>query len=76
MFTSPLDGSSLTVTPNQSVPLKMTIQNNDIGLLGHWANYLFPARGTIECMSANTIAGLGLRFIGTNAFSSLLVVTE
>ena len=48
--------------------------------LGHWANYLFPAltgaRGTIECTSNNSIAGLGLRFIGVNAFSSLSVITE
>jgi hypothetical protein len=48
--------------------------------LGHWANYLFPAlvgaRGTIECSSSNSIAGIGLRFIGTNAFSSLPVITQ
>jgi hypothetical protein len=51
-----------------------------LGPLGHWANYLFPvltgARGTIECTSNNLIAGIGLRFIGTNGFSSLPVVVE
>ena len=60
------------------IPNAITVPG--INPLGHWANYLFPAltgvRGTIECTSANTIAGLGLRFIGTDAFSSLSVVTE
>jgi hypothetical protein len=48
--------------------------------LGHWADYLFPAlngvRGTIDCSSNNSIAGIGLRFIGTKAFSSLPVITQ
>jgi hypothetical protein len=48
--------------------------------LGHWADYLFPAlngvRGTIECSCSNSIAGIGLRFIGTKAFSSLPVITQ
>jgi len=48
--------------------------------LGHWANYQFPAltgqRGTIDCSSNTNIAGIALRFIGTNAFSSLPVVYD
>jgi hypothetical protein len=60
------------------IPNAITIPG--LNPLGHWANYLFPAltgvRGTIDCTSSNAIAGIGLRFIGTNAFSSLSVVTE
>ena len=48
--------------------------------LGHWANYQFPAltgqRGTMDCSSNTNIAGIALRFIGTNAFSSLPVVYD
>jgi hypothetical protein len=48
--------------------------------LGHWANYLFPAltgaRGTLDCSSNTTVSAIGLRFIGTNAFSSLPIVTK
>jgi hypothetical protein len=48
--------------------------------LGHWANYLFPAltgvRGTIDCSASSSIAGIGLRFIGTNTFTSLPVITQ
>jgi len=48
--------------------------------MGHWADYLFPAltgvRGTIDCSSTNSIAGIGLRFTGTNAFSSLPIITQ
>jgi len=47
---------------------------------GHWAGYLFPAlagkRGTIDCVSNTTIAATALRFIGTNAFSSLPVINK
>ncbi len=48
--------------------------------LGHWAGYLFPAltgmRGTIDCVSTTFVAGTALRFIGTNAFSSLPVILK
>ncbi len=48
--------------------------------LGHWAGYLFPAltgkRGTIDCTSNTTIAAMALRFIGSNAFSSLPVIDK
>lgn len=48
--------------------------------LGHWANYLFPAlsgmRGTLDCAANANIAAAALRFIGTNAFSSLPVITK
>ncbi len=47
---------------------------------GHWAGYLFPAltgmRGTIDCVSTTNIAATALRFIGTNAFSSLPVINR
>jgi hypothetical protein len=45
---------------------------------GHWANYLFPAlngkRGTLDCSANTKVGAIGLRFLGTNAFSSLTVV--
>jgi hypothetical protein len=48
--------------------------------LGHWANYLFPVltgmRGTIDCVSNTNVAATALRFIGSNAFSSLPVITK
>ena len=48
--------------------------------LGHWAGYLFPAlagkRGTIDCTSNTIISATALRFIGTNAFSSLPVIDK
>ncbi len=47
---------------------------------GHWANYLFPAlagvRGTLDCTSNSSIAAIGLRFLGDNAFSSLPIVRK
>ncbi len=47
---------------------------------GHWAGYLFPAltgkRGTVDCSSNTAIAATALRFIGTNAFSSLPVIDK
>ena len=51
-----------------------------IAPMGHWAGYLFPAlnghRGTIDCISTTNIAATALRFIGSNAFSSLPVVNK
>jgi hypothetical protein len=60
------------------IPNAITIPQ--LNPLGHWANYLFPAltgaRGTLDCSSNTTVAAIGLRFIGTNAFSSLPIVTK
>jgi hypothetical protein len=46
---------------------------------GDWANYLFPAltglRGTIDCSSNTEIGAVGIRALGTNALSSLPVIT-
>jgi hypothetical protein len=48
--------------------------------LGHWANYLFPAltgkQGTIDCSANTLISAIGLRSIGTAAFSSLPVIRK
>ncbi len=47
--------------------------------LGQWANYLFPAltglRGTLDCTSNTTIGAIGIRALGTNAISSLPVIS-
>lgn len=51
-----------------------------LGPLGHWSEYLFPVltgqHGTIDCVSSTSVAAIALRFIGTNAFSSLPVITK
>ena len=48
--------------------------------LGHWSGYLFSGllgqRGTIDCVSTTTVAATALRFLGTNAFSSLTVINK
>jgi hypothetical protein len=48
--------------------------------LGHWANYLFPAltgkRGTLDCSSNTQIGAIGIRALGTDALSSLPVITQ
>jgi hypothetical protein len=47
---------------------------------GHWADYRFPAltgrKGTIDCASGSRISAIGLRFLGTNAFSSTPVILQ
>jgi hypothetical protein len=57
------------------IPNAVTVPT--LAVLGHWANYLFPAlngtRGTLDCVSNTDIAAIGLRFLGNNAFSSLPV---
>jgi len=51
-----------------------------LGPFGHWGNYQFPLlagkRGTIDCVSNTNIAATALRFIGSNAFSSLSVINK
>ena len=63
------DASGTTIPNGISIP--------EISARGHYANYLFPnlsgERGTLECTSNTMITALGLRFIGTDAFSSLSV---
>ncbi len=66
-----------TIIPNAFTPATGPPTLNP---LGHWAGYLFPAltgqRGTIDCVSTTTIAATALRFLGTNAFSSLPVIRK
>jgi hypothetical protein len=69
--------STGTIIPNAFTTATGPPQLNP---LGHWAGYLFPAltgiRGTIDCVAYTTIAAIALRFIGTNAFSSLPVINK
>jgi hypothetical protein len=47
---------------------------------GHHANYLFPAltgkRGTVECTADTFVSAIALRFIGTDAFSTLPIIVK
>ena len=49
-----------------------------IPAFNHWAEFQFPAlagqRGTLDCVSTTTV--IGLRFIGTDTFSSLRVIMK
>jgi sugar lactone lactonase YvrE len=48
--------------------------------LGHFAGYLFPAltgqRGTFDCTADTLVAAIGLRAIGSKAFSTLPVIPK
>ena len=48
--------------------------------LGHWADYVFPAllgkRGTLTCTSTTRVGAIALRFLGTDALSTLPVVLQ
>lgn len=61
------DASGTTIPNGISIP--------EIPARGHWADYLFPnlsgQRGTLECTSTTMVTALGLRFVGSDAFSSL-----
>jgi hypothetical protein len=60
-------------------PIPGAISAPDLNPLGHWAAYIFPAlvgkRGTIDCSSDTQIGAVGIRALGTNALSSLPVIT-
>ncbi len=47
---------------------------------GHYANYLSPVltgkRGTLDCAADTLVAAIALRFIGTEAFSTLPVIVK
>ncbi len=59
-----------------AIPNALTIPT--LNPLGHYANYLFPAltgkRGTLECNADTLVSAIALRFIGTDAFSTLPVI--
>jgi hypothetical protein len=56
------------------------VQVPTINALGHWAGFSFPLlnglRGTIDCTSNTNIAGLAVRYFGTQTFSSLPVLAK
>jgi hypothetical protein len=58
------------------IPNALTIPT--LNPLGHYAGYLFPAlagkRGTLDCNADTMLSAIALRFIGTNAFSTLPVI--
>jgi hypothetical protein len=64
------DSSGATIPGSVTVP--------PLRPLGHWAEYNFPAlvgkRGLLDCTSATKVSAIGLRFLGSYAFSSLPVV--
>ena len=62
----------------QTIPNAITIPT--LNPLGHWADYLFPAlqgvRGLLDCSSTTAVAAIGLRFVGSDALSSLPIVLK
>jgi hypothetical protein len=58
------------------IPNAVTIPT--LNPMGHYANYLFPAltgkRGTLNCSADTLLSAVALRFIGTDAFSTLPVI--
>jgi hypothetical protein len=66
------DGLGVVIPGGVAIPV--------IPALGHWAGFQFPAltgqRGTLDCVSSTTVAVVGLRFIGTDTFSSLRVTRK
>ncbi len=58
------------------IPNALTIPT--LNPMGHYADYLFPAltgkRGTLECYADSLVSAIALRFIGTDAFSTLPVI--
>ncbi len=58
------------------IPNALTIPT--LNPMGHYANYLFPAlagkRGALECYADTLVSAIALRFIGTDAFSTLPVI--
>jgi hypothetical protein len=78
----PSNTANVTCTARDS--LGNTIPNGitlpAIHALGHWAGFQFPnlagLRGTLDCVSNTQVAVIGLRFIGTDTFSSLPVIKK
>jgi hypothetical protein len=74
--------ANVSCTANDStgkvVPNAITVPM--LNMLGHWANYLFPAligvRGTLYCTSDTPIGAIGIRALGDNTISSLPVITK
>jgi len=70
---------SCTARDSRGNVIQDAISAPTLNPLGHWANYLFPAltgkRGTLDCTSNTQIGAVGIRALGTNALSSLPVIT-
>lgn len=77
--TSNVANVSCTVRDSGGNVIPNAIPAQVLNPLGHWANYLFPAldgkRGTLDCTSNTQIGAIGIRALGTNALSSLPVIT-
>lgn len=60
------------------IPNAVTVSPLSAG--GHWSGYQFPAlagkQGTIDCLSSAPVSAIGLRFLGTYAFSSLPIIAK
>ena len=76
----PLNAATVVCTVRNSqgavIPNALTVPV--LNPTGHWASDLSPAlaglRGTLDCASNTKIGAIGLRFLGTNAMSSLPVI--
>jgi hypothetical protein len=73
--------STVTCVPRDAsgnfIPNAVTVPT--LSPLGHFAGYQFPAlvglRGTLNCSSTTAVGVVALRAIGTNAISSLPVIS-
>jgi hypothetical protein len=76
----PLNAATVVCTARNSqgavIPNALTVPV--LNPTGHWASDLSAAlaglRGTLDCASNTKIGAIGLRFLGTNAMSSLPVI--
>ncbi len=70
---------SCTARNSQGAIIPGAISVPQLGPLGQWAEYMFPAvegqRGTFDCTSNTLIGAIATRALGTNALSSLPVIS-
>jgi hypothetical protein len=70
---------SCTARNSQGNVIQGAIPAQSLSPLGQWSAFQFPAlaglRGTIDCISNTEIGAIGIRGLGTNAISSLPVIS-
>ena len=71
---------SCTARNSQGAVIGGAISVPQLNPLGQWQEYMFPAvqgeRGTFQCTSNTAIGAIATRALGTNALSSLPVISH